>query len=179
MLQVEPELIDIDTERRATLDRRFRFERSAGAAVMLVLCLITMANLLVRYCTDFSFAFTEEISVALMVVMTFVASAQGFLDGNQIAVTWFVDSFSERTRLRLALLSLAASALMFGLLVWFGGRMAWDDYRYEVTSPGIGAPQWLYTVWLPVLAALVMVRLLQGMCDVMRGRLAAKRGRGE
>jgi TRAP-type C4-dicarboxylate transport system permease small subunit len=50
--------------------------------------------------------------------------------------------------------------LMFGLLVWYGGRMAWDDYRFEVTSPSLGVPNWWYTVWLPVLSLLIVVRLL-------------------
>ena len=44
-------------------------ERFLMAASMGVLCLLTMANVLVRYFTDISFAFTEEISVALLVVM--------------------------------------------------------------------------------------------------------------
>jgi TRAP-type C4-dicarboxylate transport system permease small subunit len=161
----------LDPEHRAALDRRFRPERFVGAAVMLALCVITLANVLVRYFTDISFAFTEEISVALMVVLTFVASAKAFLDGNQIAVTWFTEFLSGRNRRRLALVSLGCSMVMFALVAWYGGRMAWDDWQYEVTSPGIGAPQWLYTVWLPLLAALIVFRLAQGMRDVMRGRL--------
>jgi TRAP-type C4-dicarboxylate transport system permease small subunit len=172
---LDPQLPTLDTERRALLARRFRVERHLGAAVMLALCLITLANVMVRYFTDISFAFTEEISVALMVVMTFVASAKAFLDGNQIAVTWFVQFLPRRAQRRLALFSLAASLVMFALIVWYGGRMAWDDYRFEVTSPGIGAPQWLYTVWLPVLALAVMARLAQGMGDVLRGRLGEER----
>jgi TRAP-type C4-dicarboxylate transport system permease small subunit len=143
---------------------------------MLALCVITMANVLVRYFTDISFAFTEEISVALMVIMTFAASAKAFLDGNQIAVVWFVRFFSAANQRRLALVSLAASIAMFAIVVWYGGRMAWDDYRFEVTSPGIGAPQWIYTVWLPLLALAVIGRLAQGVRDVLRGRLAEERG---
>jgi len=172
---VEPQLPTLDPERRDLLARRFRLERHLGAAVMLALCLITLANVLVRYFTDISFAFTEEISVALIVVMTFVASAKAFLDGNQIAVTWFVQFLPQRAQRVLAIFSLAASVVMFAIIVWYGGRMAWDDYRFEVTSPGIGAPQWLYTVWLPVLAAAVILRLVQGMRDVVRGRLDGER----
>ena len=51
-----------------------------------------------------------------------------------------------------------ATLLMFLLLVWLGGELAWDVYRFEETSPGMGWPQWIYTIWLPVLAALVAVR---------------------
>jgi TRAP-type C4-dicarboxylate transport system permease small subunit len=39
--------------------------------------------------------------------------------------------------------------------------MAYEDFRYDVTSPALDLPQWLYTVWLPVLSLLVVVRLIQ------------------
>jgi TRAP-type transport system small permease protein len=154
----------------ATVERRFRVERVLGAAAMAALCVITLANVLVRYFTDISFAFTEEVSVFLMVFLTFVGSAKAFLDGNQIAVTWFAERAPGAWRHRLLLLSFASSALMAGLLVWLGGRMAWDDFHYEVTSPGIGAPQWLYTVWLPILSLLIFLRLLQALVDLRRSR---------
>lgn len=155
---------------RETLERRFRCERNLGAAAMLALCVITLANVLVRYLTDISFAFTEEVSVFLMVFLTFVGSAKAFFDGNQIAVTWFADKTPPGLRRRLALFSLVCSGLMFALLVWFGGRMAWDDYQYEVTSPGIGAPQWLYTIWLPVLCLAILLRIVQGLWLMTRRR---------
>lgn len=153
---------------RPALERRFRWERNLGAAAMLALCLITLANVLVRYLTDISFAFTEEVSVFLMVCLTFVGSAKAFFDGGQIAVAWFAEKASPAWRRRLAALSLVCSAAMFAILVWFGGRMAWDDYQYEVTSPGIGAPQWIYTVWLPILCLAILVRLLQGLALMAR-----------
>jgi TRAP-type C4-dicarboxylate transport system permease small subunit len=147
---------------------RFRAERFLGAAAMAAICLITLGNVLVRYLTDISFAFTEELSVFLLIFLTFVGSAKAFLDGNQIAVTYFVDKASARWRDRWLLASLACSALMVGLLAWFGTRMAWDDFDMEVTSPGLGWPQWIYTVWLPLLALLALGRIIQGVVHVWR-----------
>jgi len=155
---------------RAVVERRFRVERLLGAAAMAALCIITLANVLVRYFTDISFAFTEEVSVFLMVFLTFVGSAKAFLDGNQIAVTWFAERAPGPWRHRLLLLSFACSASMAALLVWLGTRMAWDDFRYEVTSPGIGAPQWIYTVWLPLLSLALLLRLAQAFVELWRKR---------
>jgi TRAP-type C4-dicarboxylate transport system permease small subunit len=59
---------------------------------------------------------------------------------------------------------------MLALLAWYGARMAWDDYELEVTSPGLGWPQWLYTAWLPLLALLVLARIAQGFLHVLRGK---------
>lgn len=146
----------------------FRVERFLGAAAMAAICLITLGNVVVRYLTDISFAFTEEISVFLLVFLTFVGSAKAFLDGNQVAVTYFIDKLSWRWKRRWLLFGLAMSALMIGLLAWHGVRMAWDDYVLEVTSPGLGWPQWIYTASLPVLSLLVLARLAQGFAHVWR-----------
>lgn len=126
---------------------------------MAALCLLTMANVIVRYFTDISFAFTEEISVVLLVVMTLVGAAHAFRSNHHIAIAYFVE---RKPGLRRASRRLAAacSLLMFGLLAWYGARMTWDDYRFEVTSPSLGVPQWWYSAWLPLLSLLIVLRLI-------------------
>ena len=39
-------------------------------------------------------------------------------------------------------------------------RMVWDDFRFDETSPGIGVPQWWYSIWLPVISLAIAVRAL-------------------
>ncbi len=134
-------------------------ERFLMAASMGILCLLTMANVLVRYFTDISFAFTEEISVALLVVMTLVGASHAFASHHHIAITFFVERRPALKTLSVRL-GLVASLLMFGLLAWYGALMAWDDYSFEVTSPSLGVPQWWYTVWLPLLSSVIVLRLL-------------------
>jgi TRAP-type transport system small permease protein len=137
------------------------FERAVLALLMAALCLITMANVVVRYFTNASFAFTEEISVSLMVVMTLLGAATGFYRDKHISVTFVFERLSARGRRRLVLFGLLASAVMFALLGWYGGRMAWDDYRFDVTSPALGIPQWVYTMWLPLLSLVIVARLVR------------------
>jgi len=133
-------------------------ERFLMAAAMAVLCLLSMANVVVRYLTDFSFAFTEEISVGLLVFMTLVGASHAFARNHHIAIGFLVERQPVVRRLA-ARFAAACSLLMFGLLTWYGARMAWDDYRFEVTSPSLGVPNWWYTIWLPLLSALIVLRL--------------------
>jgi len=129
------------------------------AASMGALCLLTMANVLVRYFTDLSFAFTEEISVVLMVIMTLVGASHAFSSNHHIAILYFVERL-PKLRKAARRLAIGCSLLMFLLLVWFGARMTWDDYQYEVTSPSLGVPQWWYSFWLPALSLLIVIRLI-------------------
>ena len=54
--------------------------------VMGLLALITFANVLVRYFTDQSFAWTEEFSVFLMIVLALVAGSASVARNRQIRI---------------------------------------------------------------------------------------------
>ena len=69
------------------------------------------------------------------------------------------------------LLVLALGCSLFALLVWYGSRLAWDEFRFDVGSPGLGVPQWLYTIWLPVLSAVVCTRIIGRMIRLVRAGL--------
>ncbi|MCC7274643.1 MAG: TRAP transporter small permease [Alphaproteobacteria bacterium] len=138
------------------------------AAAMAALCLITFANVVVRYFTNISFAFTEEYSIALMVILTLLGSAIAFATDRHIRVTFLLDRLPPRWRRRAEVLVLAAVAAMFVLLVRLGGRMAWDEYRFEETSPGLGIPTFLYTMWLPILSAVILLRVIGRAIRVAR-----------
>ncbi len=129
------------------------------AMSMGALCLLTMANVLVRYFTHISFAFTEEVSVVLLVFLTLVGASHAFAGNHHIAIGYLVE-YKPALRRVGARLATGSSLLMFGLLAWYGTRMAWDDYRFEVTSPSLGVPQWWYSIWLPLLSLLILLRLI-------------------
>lgn len=60
--------------------------------IMGALALITFANVLVRYFTDASFAWTEEVSVFLMIVLAMVAGSAAVARNRHIRIEYFADS---------------------------------------------------------------------------------------
>ncbi|HEX6000944.1 MAG TPA: TRAP transporter small permease [Hyphomicrobiaceae bacterium] len=140
--------------------RLLRLEEAIAAAVMAVLGLITLANVVVRYLTNYSFAFTEEYSIALMVVVAMLGASIAAARNRHMRITWFVERLPRPLALACNHLAMLASAAMFALLVGLGGKLAWDEYRFEVLSPGLGEPQWIYTLALPLFSVLVLLRVL-------------------
>ena len=145
-----------------------KFEDIAAALMMAALCLITFINVLVRYFTDESFAWTEEISIFLMMAMALMAGAAAYARDRHIRIEFFFERGSAKRRRLLALLS-AGSVLVFFLgLAVLGGRMTWDDFRYGETTAGMSWPKWPFTVWLPVLSCLIAARAFGLMRRKMR-----------
>jgi TRAP-type C4-dicarboxylate transport system permease small subunit len=138
--------------------------------VMGLLALITFANVLVRYFTSQSFAWTEEISVFLMIVLALVAGSAAVARNRQIRIEYFADHGPEWRQRALARFGAFMMFVLFALLAVLSARVVYDDIRFGETSPGIGVPQWWYTVWLPVMSVAIAGRAL-GLF-IRRGRRA-------
>jgi len=126
--------------------------------IMGALALITFANVLVRYFTNSSFAWTEEFSVFLMILLSMVAGSAAVARDRHIRIEYFSESGSMARRKRLSQFGAVLVAALFFLIAGLSLRMVWDDYRFEETSPGIGVPQWWYSVWLPIVSTAIALR---------------------
>ena len=146
-----------------------KIEEAIAAAVMVLICLITFANVVVRYLTNASFAFTEEFTVFLMVVLTFVGSAAAFARNRHIRMSFVTDRLPAGVAAKLELLVMLLAAIMFGVLAWYGWKLFLDDWQYDTTSPGIGIPQWIYTIFLPILSAVIVLRIAGRTWRLLRG----------
>ena len=147
-----------------------KIEEFFAAMAMELICLITFANVVVRYFTDESFAFTEEFSVFLMVVLTFVGASAAFAKNTHIRMSFLVEKLPPRIAHYVEIAVMAAAAALFAILVWYGSKLLQDDWNFDTTSPGIGIPQWIYTLWLPLLAAVITLRILGRILRLVRRR---------
>ncbi|MGO4279765.1 TRAP-type C4-dicarboxylate transport system, small permease component [Cupriavidus sp. OV038] len=137
-----------------------RIEDWIGVIVMVLLVAITFANVVVRYFTDESFAWTEEFSVFLMIVLALVAGSAAVARDRNIRIEFFFERGSAARQKRLAIVSALGVAVMFLALAVLGVRITWDEYAFGETSPGIGVPSWWYSIWLPLFSVAIVLRAL-------------------
>lgn len=147
----------------ADLNPRRTPEDWIAALGMAGLCVITMTNVLVRYLSDESFAWTEELSVFLLVLTTMAGTAAAALRDNHIRIEFFLASGSASRRRRLSLFGALVTTAFFLVLAVLTGRMAWDDFRYAEISMGLGVPRWWYTAWVPALSVVISLRVIQAL----------------
>ncbi|WP_084327725.1 TRAP transporter small permease [Salinarimonas rosea] len=148
-----------------------RIEEALGALAMALIVAISFGNVVVRYLTNVSFAFTEEFSVFLLVFMTFVGASAAFATNEHIRITFFLDLMRPRARLLAEAVTLFATTAMFALVVYYGAQVTYDEWYWEETSPGLGYPAWIYTIWLPLLSLAILGRVVGRAIAVFRGRV--------
>jgi TRAP-type C4-dicarboxylate transport system permease small subunit len=145
------------------------FERVLLAIAMAAMALITATNVLARYLTNISLAITEEYSVVLMVIIALIGAALAIATGRHIRVGYFTDLLGKVGQRWAEMVALLLAIICFGLLAVFGAKLAYDEYRFEVLTNGLGNPQWLYTGWLPLIALLVIARAAGRLIRLARG----------
>lgn len=156
-----------------TTARRPPWEERIAVASMALLLVITLVNVATRYLTDESLAWTEEISVFLMVVLALAGASAVGRDDRHIRIEFFLNrkgpNGEERPRRALKLFGAAMTALTFLLLAVLFLRWVSDQVHYSETSMGLGVPLWWYGVFIPPLclaiagrAAMVFWRTLRG-----------------
>jgi TRAP-type transport system small permease protein len=146
-----------------------RIEEALGAAALGAICLISLGNVIVRYATNMSFGFTEEFSVFLLVFMTFVGASVAFAANQHIRITFFRDRLPAPLRWLADLVTLIVTLAMFGLIAYYGALVSYDEWKWGETTPGLGYPSWIYTIWLPILAGAIILRVLgRGWARLLR-----------
>jgi TRAP-type C4-dicarboxylate transport system permease small subunit len=95
-----------------------------------------------------------------MIALALVGGSAAVARDRHIRIEYFAESGSGARRRFLARFGALMVALLFALIAVLSVRVVWDDYRFEETSPGIGVPQWWYSIWLPILSALITVRAI-------------------
>ncbi len=148
-----------------------RPERWLSSLALVVIALISLGNVVTRYVTGGSLAFTEEFSVFLLVVLTFAGASVALRRNGHIRIGLLERALPEAPRKALIAFQWLCGAIVLGLITWFGARLTWEEYQWESLSPGLGLPQWWYIVWLPVLSAAMLVRQTQQTLDRLNGRL--------
>lgn len=137
------------------------FEELLGSALLALMAAIAFVNVIVRYCTTFSFAWSEEMTVNFFVWVTLLGTARAFRDGSHLAMSIVYEGLPKEGRLCCYLLACVICIIFFGALAYTGGIEVLDEYELEAISESLGIPVWYYTIATPMFSLLIIARMLQ------------------
>jgi TRAP-type C4-dicarboxylate transport system permease small subunit len=136
-------------------------EANVAVVCMVFLVLITLGNVVTRYLSDQSFAWTEEISIFLMLVMTFAGAASMATRDQHIRIEFLYEGGSANRQAKLRMFSACATSVFFLLLAYLFALLLIDEIKYAETTMGLGIPRWWFTVWLPFLSFAISLRAIR------------------
>lgn len=140
----------------------------------LAITIITFLNVLSRNFAGVSLSFTEEITINLLVLITFLGSAVGVRKYAHLGFTLIFDKGNKAVRLFIVFFTGVVGLFLFGVLAWYGWEMVSFQMLMNQKTPALGMPQWILSFALPLGAALCCVRMVQAMIVEAKAVLAGK-----
>lgn len=155
------------------------FEEVLLFIAFLAITIITFANVVSRNLAGVSLSFTEEITINLLVLITFLGSAIGVRKYAHLGFTLLFDKGNKAIRLFIVFFAGLMSLALFGVLAWYGWEMVSFQMMMNQTTPALGMPQWILSLALPLGAFMCFIRTIQVMIEEAKAVLAGKTIGGE
>lgn len=139
-----------------------RLEEWILVIFMIVICVITMANVLSRYLLSSSFSMTEELTTNLFAFIIFIGAALLARENGHLGFALLTDLCPPSVRKILVLLVSCLTSVFFLILLWYGVEMVIQQYTYQQKTPAMGLPEWIMGLSVPLGALLCIIRFWEG-----------------
>lgn len=137
------------------------FEDWVVVASFMVIVAVTFVNVVSRYTFQASLAFSEEITINLLVVLTMMGAVVGIRLGAHLGFTYLVENVKPRARRALIIIGTTLMVIFLAVLLIWGTEMMINQAIRGRATPSLGIPQWLFTLSIPLAGLLGIVRTLQ------------------
>lgn len=144
-------------------------ERVIIAVSFATITFLAFANVIARYVFHASFSFTSEILINVAVLLTMFGASAVTRQGSHPAFTMLRET-SRGVRQKVVTLFICAAMLVFYVLfLWLGYEMVSNHAASGRLTPGLGVPQWIFSMALPVGALFGSLRVVQAVVMTLRG----------
>ncbi|GKV56808.1 C4-dicarboxylate ABC transporter permease [Sporosarcina sp. NCCP-2222] len=147
-----------------------KLEEWIVAIVLSIMSTIAFVNILSRGFASYSFSFTEEVTVNLFVMLTFVGTAIGVREHAHLGFTLLYDMANAAFKRVISVLVGLMMLLLFGVLLYFGIQMVQFQMDMGQKTPSLGWPQWWFSLAMPLGALLCIYRTVQVTIKELRGQ---------
>ena len=143
-----------------------RAEDLLMALLVLAIFGVVLAGILARFAFHMSLSWSTEVSVTLMIWMTFLGIAMGVRDRVHVSFELFEGKLAGTARITMSFVQLLLMGFLLVVLAYGG---------YEFTKLGLeqltpsGIPQWVSFSAIPVGCLLALLHLAVCAWDVARG----------
>lgn len=138
-----------------------KIEEYICAFLLFFMAALAFANVLVRYLTDGSLAFTEELIVNLFVWITVLGGAIAFRKKAHLGVELVVNHLPLRWQKAAVIFGGICSVALFVLLFNQGIGLVAQEYKNKMVTYSMALPMWWFGLAVPFGALIMILRAIQ------------------
>ena len=138
------------------------------SVMMVIITIITFGNVVSRKFLHMSWAFTEEITVNLLVWIVFLGASIAAKYNAHLGLSILVDTLPKRISKILSIIAIIAVIIFFSILCYEGVNTVKAQIGLKQMTPALGWPQWLFSLSVPVGSFIILIRFIQIGVDLIK-----------
>jgi TRAP-type C4-dicarboxylate transport system permease small subunit len=135
----------------SAIDRTFEvFEKYVLSYGVLIMAVVTIANVFGRNVFQQSLYFAEELNQFLIVLITWVGLGYASRKGRHIRMSAIYDQMNERIKKVMMIIMCAGTAAVMFLLAYYSINYIGGLIQRGTVTPALRVPLWATYIWVPV-----------------------------
>lgn len=141
-------------------------EKLVLTAATLLILVLTVGNVFSRYVIHRSWSFTEEIVIAVFVLISLVAAALSAREGGLVSLSLVTDMFPDKAKKPLTIFVTAASIFFSVILFRYGIQKVLTQLSNGKRTFVLNIPEWIFWIYVPIGAGCMILHFLEYCLDV-------------
>src|SRR5690606_1315700 len=147
-----------------------RLEEGLLALFLALMTVVTFAQVVARYVFNYSFVWALELSIFLFGALIFLGISYGVRVNAHIGVDALVRVLPSKVARIVAVIA-CALCIVYACIVLYGSAIYVDRiYTIGILAQDIPIPQWVPRTVMPLGFALLLIRFISLMADIIRGK---------
>lgn len=143
-------------------------EEGLAAACLVVMTVLTFANVVARHVFSASFSFSEEITTYLFVLLSLLGTAVAAKRRAHLGLTILTDAVSPKVKKIMEIISYLLATLFSAAIFYYGVRMVMNQRMLGQVTAGMQWPEWIFGSFVPIGAFFVVVRFAQCLFEEIK-----------
>ena len=167
LLQQKIEGIDSMKAYKKLMGYLAKFEAAVMSIILSAVTVITFANVVVRKLTDGQFAWSEELSINLFVLLIMMGCGLCAREGSLISLSLVYDLVSQKVKkVMVAIITFVNSSFWILLLVT-GIKKVMTQMANGKRTPSLMVPEWIFTAFLPIGCIFLLLHTIEYCMDFL------------
>ena len=148
------------------------FEKIVTSVILVFVTLLTFANVCVRYLSDGQFAWSEELTINLFVLLIMMGCGLCARDGSLISLSLVFDRLGVMGKKIFVAIITVVNCAFCSILFKTGIDKVMTQMKNGKRTPSLLIPEWIFTVFLPIGAVFLILHTIEFCIDVWTNNAA-------
>ena len=140
-------------------------EKLVLAVSTVLILVLTVGNVFSRKVIHRSWSFTEELVVAVFVLITLMAAALACREGELVSLNLVTSRLPEKTRKPIAILVTVLSVIFTVILFYYGMDKVLTQLANGKRTFVLNWPEWIFWSFVPIGAACMILHFIEFFID--------------